>query len=170
MQKVRENKENIVEVIPFESEIQILTEGTDMDNFFDTLYKQMLDNVTTFLKNGSGWTIVNLERFDINIYEYKPFSGSTYIKFRDIKVLLKGKEIILDKELSGRKAIINIQNNDNECFKWSIVRALNPVKENPHRVTRELYVNNLKTLIGAIFRLLLPITITLLKGLRLNTE
>ena len=35
----------------------------------------------------------------------------------------------LDKALSGRKAIINMQNNDNECFKWSIVCVLNPVKD-----------------------------------------
>ena len=50
----------------------------------------------------------------------------------------KGKEITLDKELSGRKAIINMQNEDNECFKWSVVRALNPVKGNPQRITKEL--------------------------------
>ena len=116
------------EVFPFESEIHIITDGTDMDKFFDALYRQILKGVETFMKNGSGWSIVNLERFDINIYEYKPFSGSTYVKFRDIKVRFKGKEMDLDKELCGRKAIINMQNNDNECFKWSVVRALNPVK------------------------------------------
>ena len=31
-----------------------------------------------------------------------------------------------------------MQNNDNECFKWSIVHALNPVKDNQKRITREL--------------------------------
>ena len=109
-----------------------------MNKFFDTLYKQIRESIVNFLKNGSGWTIVNLERFDINVYEYKPFSGSTYIKFRDIKVKFRGKEFDLDKELFGRKAIINMQNNDNECFKWSVLRALNPVKDNPQRITREL--------------------------------
>ena len=44
----------------------------------------------------------------------------------------------MDKELSGRKAIINVQNKDNECFKWSVVRALNPVKKDPKRITKEL--------------------------------
>ena len=91
-----------------------------------------------FLKNGSGWSILNLERFDINVYEYKPFGGSTYIKFKDIAVKFEGKEISLDSELSGRKAIINMQNDDNECFKWAIACALNPVKDNPQRITKEL--------------------------------
>ena len=31
-----------------------------------------------------------------------------------------------------------MQNDDNECFKWSIVLALNPVKDNPQRITKEL--------------------------------
>ena len=65
----------------------------DMNKFFDTLLQKIRENVVNFLKNGSGWTIVNLERFDINVYEYKPFSGSTYIKFRDIKVKFRGKGI-----------------------------------------------------------------------------
>ena len=126
------------EVFPFESEIHIVTDGTDMDKLFDTIRRQIFESVVKFMKNGSGWTIVNLEIFDINIYEYKPFSGSTHIKFRDIKVKFKGKKMDLDKELSGRKAIINMQNNDNECFKWYVVRALNPVKDNPQRITKEL--------------------------------
>ena len=33
--------------------------------------------------------------------------------------------------------MINIQNiDDNECFKWSIVRYLNPVVHNPTRITK----------------------------------
>ena len=78
-------------------------------------------------------------RFDINVSEYKPFSGSTYIKFKDITVNFEeGKEVNLDSVLSGRKAMINMQNDDNECFKWSVVHALNPVKDNPQRITKEL--------------------------------
>ena len=72
------------------------------------------------------------------MFEYKPFSGCTYIKFRDITVNFEGKEINLDSALSRRKAIINMQNDDNECFKWSVLRVLNPVKDNPQRITKEL--------------------------------
>ena len=33
--------------------------------------------------------------------------------------------------------MINIQNNDdNECFKWYIVRYLNPTDPNPRRITK----------------------------------
>ena len=36
----------------------------------------------------------------------------------------------------SKKGLINIQNiDDNECFKWSIVRYLNPVDHNPKGIT-----------------------------------
>ena len=51
-------------------------------------------------------------------------TGSSYIK--------------LLKELNHpRKELINIQNiDDNECFKWTIVRYLNPTNHHPARITR----------------------------------
>ena len=56
----------------------------------------------------------------ISIY---PLAESSYIK--------------LPKELGHpRKGLIDIQNiGDNECFKWSIVKYLNPADHNPRRIT-----------------------------------
>ena len=31
-----------------------------------------------------------------------------------------------------------MKNNDDQCFKWSVVRALNPVEKNSERITKEL--------------------------------
>ena len=78
--------ETFEEVFPFESQIHIITAGMDMDKFFDILYKQIRESVIAFLKNGSGWSIVNLERFDINIY----MNTNHFPKFRDIKVRFRG--------------------------------------------------------------------------------
>ena len=37
----------------------------------------------------------------------------------------------------SKKGLINIQNiDDNECFKWSIVRYLNPPNHHPERITK----------------------------------
>ena len=40
----------------------------------------------------------------------------TYISFGKITVNFKGKKISLESAISGRKAIINMQNDDNECL------------------------------------------------------
>ena len=34
--------------------------------------------------------------------------------------------------------MINPKNEDNQCFKWCVARALNPVDQNPNRITKEL--------------------------------
>ena len=136
MQREKLDGHYIKDVFPFESNIHIITNGTDMSKVFSIIQQQICEDVERFMRNGSGWTILNLVRFDINVYEYKPFTGSTYISFGKVTVNCKGKEISLDKVLSGKKAIINMQNNDNECFKWAVVCALNPVKDNPPRITK----------------------------------
>ena len=39
---------------------------------------------------------------------------------------------------SSKKVIITLKNDDDECFKWAITRALNPVENQPERIDREL--------------------------------
>ncbi|PFX14417.1 hypothetical protein AWC38_SpisGene21421 [Stylophora pistillata] len=56
--------------------------------------------------------------------QYNPLNGSSYIE--------------LPKALKGKKAIINMENQDNECFKWCITRVLYPVEKNPQRITKIL--------------------------------
>ena len=47
----------------------------------------------------------------INTAEYQPLLGSSYIN--------------LPKLISDKKAVVNVQNNDQKCFMWSILSALN---------------------------------------------
>ena len=60
----------------------------------------------------------------IGISKYNPLAASSYIK--------------LPNELDHlRKGLIHVQNtDDNECFKWCLVRYLNPVDHNPRRITK----------------------------------
>ena len=45
--------------------------------------------------------------------KYNPLRGAQYI--------------VLPKKISDKKAIINIQNEDNKCFLWAIHGALHPM-------------------------------------------
>ena len=40
--------------------------------------------------------------------------------------------------LAANKAIINAKNEDDECLKWAIKRALNPVEKNSERIDIKL--------------------------------
>ena len=67
------------------------------------------------------WIIDSVIDHNISISKYIPLPGSIYIK--------------LPKELNySRKGLIMIQNiDDNECFKWYLVRYLNPANHHPGR-------------------------------------
>ena len=61
MQRVTPTTKGPIEVIRFESIMEVITDGMDMDEFYDMLHKEIREKVEKHLKNGSGWTIVNCE-------------------------------------------------------------------------------------------------------------
>ena len=61
---------------------------------------------------------------DFLTVKYEPLDGSSYI--------------LLPGFLAVKKAIINLKNEDQECFKWAITRALNPVEKNSERIDKKL--------------------------------
>ena len=97
------------------------------DNFIDeyaVMKEKMLESLAEFQRRGSGWQLHSVEELEIFITKYTPLSGKSYKP--------------LPKSLNNKKAIINIKNDDDQCFKWAITRALNPVNNNLERVTKIL--------------------------------
>ena len=85
----------------------------------------MLEKMATFQSRGSGWKLHSIVQLDIYTVRCSPTSGETYIP--------------LPKALGNKKAIINMKNkDDNKCFLWCVLRALNPKEDNSDRVDTEL--------------------------------
>ena len=86
---------------------------------FKSVYTTIITNIQRSLGKGSGLIIDSVIDHTISISKYNPLAGSSYIK--------------LHKELHHpKKGLINIQNtDDNECFKWCLVRYLNPADNHP---------------------------------------
>ena len=57
----------------------------------------------------------------LDIAKYEPFKGGSYIP--------------LPKYLANKKAIINIKNKDNDCFRWAIKSALFPTDSHSDRTS-----------------------------------
>ena len=49
-----------------------------------------------------------------------------------------GSYIDLPPNLKNKKAIINMKNQDDKCFLWCVLRALNPKNTNPDRIDKDL--------------------------------
>ena len=85
---------------------------------------KILESFASYLKNRSGWVLKKVVRLDITLSRLLPLRGSSYIP--------------LPSWLKKKKALINMENDGDDCFRISAARALNPVNKNPHRVTKEL--------------------------------
>jgi hypothetical protein len=78
------------------------------------MYEIMKTKMSEFAEKDSGWILTNILYLEINLNNFTPLRGSTYLK--------------LPRDIIKKKAVLNIENEDNECFKWSILAAI-------HRVT-----------------------------------
>ena len=115
----------------FQSKTEINLKGTNVKTFLKEMIKEILNNLSIYQKNGSGWYFKEVIRLEIHIVEYKPLSGGTYIP--------------LPENIMRKKAIINMHNKDDKCFLWSILRYLHPIQMNEVRLTDlKKYENDLK--------------------------
>ena len=103
--------------------VEIIINESDID-VFQSIYSKIISNIQKSSGKGSGWIIDSVIHHTVSISKYDPLAESSYIK--------------LPKELNHpRKGLINIQNvDDNECFKWCLVRYLNPAYHSPARTTK----------------------------------
>ena len=98
--------------------------ATDLWTLYDTMTAKILEAFATYQQNGSGWMLKGVLRMNITLSGLRPLRGSSHM--------------VLPEALAKRKALINMANDDEECFKWAFTRALNPVDKNPQRVTKLL--------------------------------
>ena len=96
----------------------------DVSKMYYDASEKILESMAKYQKEGSGWRLKKVLRLEIHTTEYNPVGGSSHIP--------------LPEKLKGRRAIINMKNEDNECFKWSVTRALNPVDKNSEWISKEL--------------------------------
>ena len=76
------------------------------------MLNQFVDEVRGEIEAWSGWVVDEILEALINVVQYQPLNGGSYMP--------------LPEKLKNEKAIINIQNRDNQCLRWAIRAALFP--------------------------------------------
>ena len=91
---------------------------------FQSIYTTIISDIQKSLGKVLGWITDSVIDRAISFSKYNPLAGRIYVK--------------LLKELDHpRKGLIIVQNaDDNKCFKWCLVRYLNPTYHNPGRITK----------------------------------
>ena len=122
----RETKGGIVkEKFYFPSSIHIITEGTDLEDIYNIMVDKIEESIQKVkYAQGSGWRFSKIINLVLHTATWDPLNAGSYI---DLPPYLKNK-----------KALINMQNEDEECFKWCVLRALYSKDTNPQRIDNDL--------------------------------
>ena len=110
--------EVITKEAAFHTKTEVNLESTNSNELFSKMKETVLESFAKFQRQGSNWRFHSVLSLNIHIVKYEPLGGSSYI--------------LLPAFLAAKKAIINLINEDDECFKWEITRALNPVEKTPN--------------------------------------
>ena len=119
----RKDDNNIYKPAYFNSRAQIVINPNDFLPSLQLSRQQILNGIGVWLSEGSSWTISSIDEHYINTVMYEPTKGSSHIP--------------LPVELQhSRKGLVNLKNEDNECFRWCHIRYLNPQEKDPQRIKK----------------------------------
>ena len=132
--KMFSNKLNTTHTIPFSSGSVNNNEnkntGTailninNLNNVFHTAMAKIIQIVEDFQKLTSDFVVEGVEKMYMKVAKYVPGAGSSYID--------------LPERIKNKKCCINIQNDDDKCFEYSVLCGLyqDEIKRDFQRVTK----------------------------------
>ena len=104
---------------------KIITEDTDTIEIYHDMIEEIFEEMLKVEQaEGSGHVFLQVENLKLKTTIWDPIKASSYIK--------------LPPELKNKKAIVNMQNEDNKCFLWSVLRGLNPKDKDAGRIDGDL--------------------------------
>ena len=125
MEKPSIISEIIIRPFDFHSGIEVNLEGTDEVNLYVTMTEEIIEKMVRLQQaTGSPWRLHSIIKLELHTVRYNPLRIEKWIP--------------LPKELSNKNSIINPKNEDNKCFLWCVLRALNPCEKNPQRIDKKL--------------------------------
>ena len=108
----------------FNGKAKTITKANDIEPELSMSRQEILNVIDKWVSEGSGWVIDRIDNHYINVTTYQPLNGSSYIE-------------LPTKLGSPKKGLINIKNEDNECFRWCHSRHLNPQRKNLQRIKKD---------------------------------
>ena len=94
-----------------------------LNNTLNQFVDEVRGEIEAWSQRGSGWVVDEILEAFINVAQYQPLNGGSYMP--------------LPEKLKNKKAVLNIENRDNMCLRWAIRAALFPAPSglNPKRTS-----------------------------------
>ncbi|GBN28291.1 Zinc finger and BTB domain-containing protein 14, partial [Araneus ventricosus] len=107
----------------FRSNVQIELVGDTVGDHVLASFTKILEAVDEFIRRGSAWILDKIVHFELCVAKYQPLRANSYI--------------ILPKNLVDKKAVLNIQNEDQKCLVWCLIaHKLNILAHDSYRVSQ----------------------------------
>ena len=81
-----------------------------LNHMLNQYVDEVRGEIEAWSQRGSGWVVDEILEAFINVAQCQPLNGGSYMP--------------LPEKLKNKKAILNIQNRDNQCLRWAIRAAL----------------------------------------------
>ena len=83
------------------------TNSQPIDQILENVYSELVEQIETFQRNGSGWVLREVVDIDLRVLTYDPTRASSYLK--------------LPEKLHKSHSILNMRNDDEKCALWCIL-------------------------------------------------
>ena len=87
-----------------------LTNGVNIEEEIATVLRKLNNDFQNLETDGSGWSIDKIIKMEVKTVEYVPLTCSSYVP--------------LPNKIMSKKAVLNIVNDDQKCFIWCILAAV----------------------------------------------
>ncbi|XP_030763699.1 uncharacterized protein LOC115888205 [Sitophilus oryzae] len=121
----------------FNTPFKLICNSGEVKNIMENLFIIIEEKADEFAERDSGWIMINLLFLEVNINKFNPLKASSFVE--------------LPIEIARRRAVINIWNNDNYCFAWSIVAALHPPTGPPFEISSYPHYSTILNITGIDF-------------------
>ncbi|KAF2891328.1 hypothetical protein ILUMI_14845 [Ignelater luminosus] len=106
----------------FQTKNAVIDGETNLKEWWEELVQDdLIIQLEDFQERDSGWKFKSILNLAVNINRYEPVRGSSYIP--------------LPPAIARNQAVINVKNDDDACFAWTVVSALHQPVDNPDRIT-----------------------------------
>lgn len=118
------------------SKTQIVMTPKNIPDKVKNAYDKIKSSVENFVNNGSNWRLFSVGNIELVTSRYETGNGSP-TEVRPIYTPVSGSRYIPSpKWIADKKAVVNVRNEDNKCFRWALKSALFPVQKHSCRTSQ----------------------------------
>ena len=126
MERIAITGVKVIKEFAFHSkDLKLVLEGTNESELYNEMVEEIEEEIQKVQNaEGSGWQFLKVIKLVLHTTRWDPINAGSYID--------------LPEALKNKHAIINMKNQDEECFKWCVLRALYPKDKNAERIDKDL--------------------------------